>query len=139
MLRREARAKILKALYGSEFIEGNPDPVDNLLADCDPEEQREFIEDIYRGTLEKKEGIDEIISSFAVGWKVERLAFLDRNILRMAIYELLYYEDTPPEVVMNEAIELSKEYGTDNAPKFINGILDRVWKEKKVKGEELKG
>lgn len=139
MLRREARAKILKALYGSEFIEGNPDPVDNLLADCDPEEQRGFIEDIYRGTLEKKEGIDEIISSFAVGWKVERLAFLDRNILRMAIYELLYYEDTPPEVVMNEAIELSKEYGTDNAPKFINGILDRVWKEKKVKGEELKG
>jgi N utilization substance protein B len=138
MLRREARAEILKALYGSEFIEYGPDPVDNLLADCDPGKQREFIEDIYRGTLEKKEKIDELISSFAVGWKVERLAFLDRNILRMAIYELLFYEDTPPEVVMNEAIELSKEYGTDNAPKFINGILDRVWKEEKGKKEELK-
>ncbi|MCF7889731.1 transcription antitermination factor NusB [Candidatus Bipolaricaulota bacterium] len=138
MLRREARAKILKALYGSEFSEVNPDPVDNLLADCDPGGQREFIEDIYRGTLDKKEKIDELISSFAVGWKVERLAFLDRNILRMAIYELLYYDDTPPEVVMNEAIELSKEYGTDNAPKFINGILDRVWKEEKGESEELK-
>ncbi|MBS3788914.1 transcription antitermination factor NusB [Candidatus Bipolaricaulota bacterium] len=135
MLRREARAKILKALYGSEFIEINPDPVDNLMANCDPGEQRQFIEDIYRGTLNKKEEIDELISSFAVGWKVERLAFLDRNILRMAIYELLYYEATPPEVVMNEAIELSKEYGTDNAPKFINGILDRIWKEKEVEGK----
>ena len=138
MLRREARAKILKALYGSEFIEVGPDPVDNLLADCDPGEQREFIEDIYRGTLKKKEAIDELISSFAVGWKVERLAFPDRNILRMAIYELLHYEDTPPEVVMNEAIELSKDYGTDNAPKFINGILDRIWKEERGKREELK-
>ena len=138
MLRREARAKILKALYGSEFIEVGPDPVDNLLADCNPGEQREFIEDIYRGTLKEKEEIDELISSFAVGWKVERLAFPDRNILRMAIYELLYYEDTPPEVVMNEAIELSKDYGTDNAPKFINGILDRIWKEEKGKREEMK-
>lgn len=138
MLRREARAKILKALYGSEFIEVNPDPVANLLVDCDPGEQREFIEDIYWGTLDKKDEIDDLISSFAVGWKVERLAFLDRNILRMAIYELLYYDDTPPEVVMNEAIELSKEYGTDNAPKFVNGILDRVWKEEKGKSEELR-
>ncbi|MFB6291452.1 MAG: transcription antitermination factor NusB [Candidatus Bipolaricaulia bacterium] len=138
MLRREARAEILKALYGSEFIEFGPDPVDDLLDDCDPGEQKEFIEDIYEGTLEKKEEIDEMISSFAVGWKVERLAFLDRNILRMAIFELLYYEDTPPEVVMNEAIELSKEYGTDNAPKFINGILDRIWEEKQDKSQELR-
>jgi len=138
MLRREARAKILKALYGSEFIELGPDPIDSLLADCNPGEQREFIEEIYRGTLENKREIDELISSFAVGWKVDRLAFLDRNILRMAIYELLFYEETPPEVVMNEAIELSKEYGTDNAPKFINGILDRVWREEKDKREELK-
>ncbi len=138
MLRREARAEILKALYGSEFVEVSAAPIDNLLDKGDPGEQRDFIEDIYNGTLDKKEEIDELISSFAVGWKVERLASLDRNILRMAIYELLYYESTPPEVVMNEAIELSKEYGTDNAPKFVNGILDRVWKEEKGEREELK-
>jgi len=53
---------------------------------------------------------------------------VDRNILRLALFELLY-TDTPPEVVIDEAVELAKEYGTDNAPKFINGILDRVWKE----------
>ena len=56
------------------------------------------------------------------------LALVDRNILRLALYELLY-TDTPPEVVIDEAVELAKEYGTEQAPKFINGILDRVWKE----------
>lgn len=126
MLRREAREEILKQLYGSEFVEARR----VSYGEKEVGDQGDFIEEIYGGTLENRESIDELISEFTVGWKVERLAFLDRNILRMAIYEMLYYEETPAEVVMNEAIELAKEYGTENAPKFVNGILDRIWSEK---------
>jgi len=137
MLRREAREEVLKALYGSEFVQGKVDLDGDLLAE-NPGEQKDFIEEVYQGTLSHREEIDELISSFTVGWKVERLAVLDRNILRMAIYEMLYNEGTPAAVVMNEAIELAKEYGTDNAPKFINGILDRIWKENKNREEDVK-
>lgn len=128
---------MLKALYGSEFVQGRVDLDGELLAE-NPGEQRDFIEEVYQGTLNHREEIDKLISSFTVGWKVERLAVLDRNILRMAIYEMLYSEGTPAAVVMNEAIELAKEYGTDNAPKFINGILDRIWKENKSREEDVK-
>jgi N utilization substance protein B len=134
MLRREAREEILKQLYGSEFVEARR----VRYGEKDVGDQGGFIEEIYEGTLENRESIDELISEFTVGWKVGRLAFLDRNILRMAIYEMLYYEDTPAEVVMNEAIELAKEYGTENAPKFVNGILDRIWSEKSEEKSERK-
>ncbi|MFW6005995.1 MAG: transcription antitermination factor NusB [Candidatus Bipolaricaulota bacterium] len=137
MLRREARKEVLKALYGSEFVQGSVDLDGELLAE-NPGEQEKFIKEVYEGTLNHREEIDELISSFTVGWKVERLAVLDRNILRMAIYEMLYSEETPAAVVMNEAIELAKEYGTDQAPKFINGILDRIWKENESPEEDVK-
>nr|AGF93467.1 NusB antitermination factor [uncultured organism] len=137
MQRREAREEILKALYGSEFKAGKNDSIDDRLVENDPGEQEPFVREMYQGTLDQKEEIDRMISEFAVGWEVDRLAFLDRNILRMALYELLYYEDTPAEVVMNEAIELAKEYGTENAPKFINGILDKIWKERQDTEGEL--
>lgn len=128
---------MLKALYGSEFVKSRVDLGGELLAE-DPGEQEDFIQEVYEGTLDHREEIDELISSFTVGWKVERLAVLDRNILRMAIYEMLYSEETPAAVVMNEAIELAKEYGTDQAPKFINGILDRIWKESESPEEDVK-
>lgn len=128
---------MLKALYGSEFVQGSVDLDGELLAE-NPGEQEKFIKEVYEGTLNHREEIDELISSFTVGWKVERLAVLDRNILRMAIYEMLYSEETPAAVVMNEAIELAKEYGTDQAPKFINGILDRIWKENESPEEDVK-
>lgn len=73
--------------------------------------------------------IDSIIDKRAHGWGLDRLPLVDRNLLRLALCELLY-TDTPPEVVMNEAVELAKSYGTDQAPAVINGILDRVWKER---------
>lgn len=123
----------MKSLYGSEFVQDGRAIYEDLLEEKSVEDQRGFIKEIYEGTLENREGIDELISEFTVGWKVDRLAFLDRNILRMAIYEMLYYDDTPAEVVMNEAIELAKDYGTDNAPEFVNGILDRIWDEKSEK------
>ncbi len=138
MLRREAREEILKQLYGSEFVEDRMGRYGEQPGEKDVGDQKDFIEEIYEGTMENSERIDELISEFTVGWKVGRLAFLDRNILRMAIYEMLYYEETPAEVVMNEAIELAKEYGTENAPKFVNGILDRIWNEKQEEKSEKK-
>jgi N utilization substance protein B len=72
-----------------------------------------------------------MIGERTVGWRFERLALLDRNILRIGVYELLYSEDVPAEVALNEAVELAKSYGTEQARGFINGILDRIWKEKR--------
>ncbi|MFP4646263.1 MAG: transcription antitermination factor NusB [Candidatus Acetothermia bacterium] len=124
MSRREARKAVLTALYQLEFLDHVELPVDEL------GEQASFVRDIYDGTRTRMEEIDGLISKFASGWRLERLAVIDRNILRMALYELLYYQKTPPEVVINEAVELSKKYGTEKSSSFINGILDRVWKEK---------
>jgi len=70
-----------------------------------------------------------LIGEKTIGWKFERLALLDRNILRLGVYELLYFDDVPPEVALDEAVELAKKFGTEQARKFINGILDRIWKE----------
>lgn len=131
MQRRQARAEILKALYKQEFISKAQSYRGNDFFQSNLGDQQDFVEEIYYGTIDNKEEIDQLITSFTKGWKVERLAVLDRNILRMAIYELIYYQKTPVEVVINEAIELSKKFGTENAPKFINGILDRLWKKQK--------
>ncbi len=128
MQRREARAEILKALYKAEFTSKNHDHDHDPYLENDLGDQKDFIEKIFYGTLDKQEEVDEMISSFTKGWKVERLAVIDRNVLRMAIYELIFYGETPVEIVINEAIELSKKYGTENAPKFVNGILDKLWK-----------
>lgn len=125
MRRREARSEILKALYRLEFV--GDDHMLNNTDDYGP--QRDFIQSVFQGTVDRMEELDEIIDRFASGWSIDRLAPVDRNILRMSIFELMYYEETPAEVVINEAVELSKKYGTDNAPSFVNGILDRLWKE----------
>lgn len=76
--------------------------------------------------------IDRRIEERAQGWRLERLHSVDRNVLRLAIYELLYREDVPPEVVIDEAVELAKKYGTEKSPAFINGILDRILKEERA-------
>jgi N utilization substance protein B len=85
---------------------------------------------VLEGIEAHQEEIDHLVEERAEGWRLERLYSVDRNILRLAIYELLYREDVPPEVVIDEAVELAKKYGTERSPAFINGILDRVLKEK---------
>ncbi|MBU1049876.1 transcription antitermination factor NusB [Candidatus Bipolaricaulota bacterium] len=126
MQRRDARELLLTALYRCEFL---PAALDELFEETDPEDQREYMETVFNGIRERQPEIDRILGEKTVGWKFERLALLDRNILRLGVYELLYFDDVPPEVAMNEAIELAKKYGTEQARKFINGILDRIWKE----------
>ncbi len=125
MRRHEAREVVLRLLYRLEFKRV---PLEELLAEEDLDDQGDFIRERLAGILEHRAEIDGIIDRRAEGWGIDRLATVDRNILRLGIYELLY-TDVPPEVVIDEAVELAKEYGTENAPNFINAILDRVWKE----------
>lgn len=126
MQRRQAREFLLTSLYGGEFL---PVTLTELFEETDPGNQRTYIETVYNGIREHQPEIDRMLGERTIGWKFERLALLDRNILRIGLYELLYYDDVPPEVAIDEAVELAKKFGTEQAKSFINGILDRIWKE----------
>jgi N utilization substance protein B len=125
MRRRKAREILLQLLFQRDF---RPVSLEELLATDSLGDQEDFIRRTLQGIIEHQEEIDRIIAEKAVGWKLERLVSVDRNILRLGIYELLY-TDLPGEVVINEAVELSKKYSTEHSHIFINGILDRVFKE----------
>ena len=86
----------------------------------------EFLTQLVNGAVENKEIIDETIKKNLENWTLERLATVDRNLLRLSVYELLYCKDTPPNVVMDEAIEIAKLYGDDQSSKFINGVLSKI-------------
>lgn len=126
MRRREAREFLLAALYRREHVDA---PLDEMLAEVEPGDQRDYIETVFEGILERLDEIDRMIGERTVGWRFERLALIDRNILRLGVYELLYLDEVPPEVAMDEAVELAKKFGTEQARSFVNGILDRIWKE----------
>ena len=100
-----------------------------------PPEIKEFAEKIALGTEENLNKIDNLISSIALNWKLERMGYIDRNILRMAAYEIFFLDEIPPVVSINEAIEIAKIYGTEDSPKFINGILNKI-KEKREKNKK---
>ncbi|MFO8033821.1 MAG: transcription antitermination factor NusB [Candidatus Bipolaricaulota bacterium] len=126
-MRRRAREAALRTLYRCEY---QPAPTAELLTDeedMSPAEAR-LAADLLTGVLDRREELDKVIDCRAVGWGVDRLSLIDLNLLRLALYELLH-TDTPAEVVMDEAVELAKSYGTEKAPAFINGILDRVRRE----------
>ena len=99
-----------------EFWEGNEET----------EDVKAFTRDIVRDTLEHLDAIDKIIKKAAEHWSIERMAVIDRNILRAAAYELFYRTDIPHSVVINEAIEIAKKYSTQESASFINGILDKL-------------
>uniref|UniRef100_A0A7C2EIW3 Transcription antitermination protein NusB n=1 Tax=Ammonifex degensii TaxID=42838 RepID=A0A7C2EIW3_9THEO len=87
---------------------------------------REFVQDVVSGVLQQQEWIDGIITELSRDWRLERMNSADRNIMRVALYELLYRDDIPPNVAVNEAVELAKRYGGEESPRFVNGILGKV-------------
>jgi N utilization substance protein B len=89
----------------------------------------EFAEQIVLGVLEHGREIDRLIERYSENWRLHRMNIVDRNILRMATFELLYCNEIPPKVTINEAIDLGKRYGSEDSGSFINGILDRLQKE----------
>ena len=91
-------------------------------------EVREFASTLVQGALAHRDEIDRLISSHANNWDIARMAVVDRNILRLGIFELLHLADVPPKVCLNEAVELAKRFGDEESSKFVNGILDTIHK-----------
>jgi N utilization substance protein B len=87
---------------------------------------QKFADSLIRGTQERREAIDEHIVKYARNWTLSRMAVVDRNILRLAVYEMLYRDDIPPIVSINEAVDIAKKFSTHDSGKFVNGILDRM-------------
>lgn len=94
------------------------------------EQVKLFTQDLVQGTIEHVAAIDKIIMQYANNWQLKRMAVVDRNILRMGCFEILYRQDIPPKVSINEAVELAKRYSGPEAGKFVNGILDKIKLEK---------
>lgn len=89
-------------------------------------ENQEYVENVVRGVSQQTPALDAQINAVSQGWEVHRLGFVDRNILRLAIYEIVFMDDIPAGVAINEAVELAKKYGDDESPRFINGLLGTV-------------
>ena len=129
--RRKAREFALQALYQIEMKGSNPKAELHLLEksqEIGPEEKlfgTEIVEGVYRNLKE----LDQLIEKHSTHWKMNRMAAVDRNILRLAVYELLYLHDIPTSAALNEAIEIAKRFGTENSSSFVNGILDNIAKE----------
>jgi len=87
---------------------------------------RLFAEPLIRGTIELREELDERIKKYAKNWDLKRMAVVDRNVLRLAIYEMFHRDDIPPIVSINEAVDIAKKFSTDDSGRFVNGILDKV-------------
>jgi len=92
-------------------------------------EADEFLRRLVLGVLDHREELDRLIEQYSENWRLNRINVIDRNILRMALFELLYCQDIPPKVTINEAIDLGKRYGSEDSGSFINGILDRIQNE----------
>lgn len=123
--RREARERALSLLYEAEAKE---QPPLDVLADL-PIEPDPFVVDLVTGVATHQVRIDELIGRFAIDWAVDRMPAIDRNVLRIAIYELLEHDEIPMGAVLSEAVELAKEYSTDESGRFVNGVLASVAKE----------
>jgi N utilization substance protein B len=128
--RRKARECALQMLFAADLADAAPDEVLRTywteLDDADTEQAaREFATRLAAGTLERLEVLDERIRSRAEHWRIPRMAIVDRNILRLAVYEFLY-EPTPRTVAINEALEIARRFSTYEATQFINGILDAI-------------
>lgn len=133
--RRRAREAALQMLYQGEIGRtGVHEAIATYWPARDPDrevadEAREFANTLVRGTLSRLEEIDRLLTTHAQNWRLERMAVLDRLILRMAIYELTVDSSTPPKVVINEALELARAYSGEEAVAFVNGVLDAVRKQ----------
>ena len=130
--RRKARELALQFLYQlDQSGESDPTPHETEFwaRHAVDDAARQFASALVRGTKANQTRIDHTIAECTEHWDLERMAVVDRNILRLAVYELLWGTDVPPKVAINEAIELAKKFGTAESSRFINGLLDRILKE----------
>lgn len=128
--RRKARELALQMLFQYDLSGNPPDTIFITFEDLNSAKAgtREFAMKILKGTVQHLETIDEMIQAQADNWRLSRMAVVDRNIIRMSVYEFLHEPSTPKLVIIDEAIEIAKRYGNEKSPQFINGILDGILK-----------
>ena len=128
--RRKARELALQMLFQHDISGNEPDMICSTFEDLQKSKAntREFAVKIFRGTIDHMPEIDEMIQRQADNWRLSRMAVVDRNIIRMSVYEFLHETDTPKLVIIDEAIEIAKKFGTLKSSQFINGILDGILK-----------
>ncbi|QHW30277.1 transcription antitermination factor NusB [Paenibacillus rhizovicinus] len=139
MKRRLAREIVVQSLYQMEMNEEATTAsavnmlVDEVHAENEIEADAgdvgkidEYIRSLLQGVVEHKAAIDDMLQHYLTGWQVDRLSRVDRQILRLACYELVFRDDAPPKAIINEAIELAKHFGTDESGRFVNGVLGRL-------------
>ncbi len=141
MGRRETRDLAVKFIFSDDFsqvrkeMESQEERLENFLRDYDGCEKKEiemkYVEKVVKGTLEHIEEIDELIKANTENWSVERMAKIDMAILRVAVFEMLYMDDIPESVSINEAVEMAKKYSHEDAGTFVNGILGGIFRSKK--------
>jgi transcription antitermination protein NusB len=124
-VRRYARGIVLQCLYELDFTNH---PFEETFQNryCEQPltpQGKHFAYTLGREITTKRDELDLVISDLAPEWPIDQIAAVDRNILRLAVYELLFYHDTPPKVAINEAVELAKKFGSDSSPRFVNGVL----------------
>lgn len=125
MQRRKARSVALQVLFARDFHQDKlNDLVEQLLEQNNiSREHTSFVRCLVEGVASRWKDLDLCISSLSTAWKIDRISLVDKNILRLAMFELMYMEETPVAVCVNEAVELARKFGTDDSPKFVNGIL----------------
>ena len=134
--KRSARGLCLQILFANNFSDNKFDELFSnffIKTDNDLEEysyssaQVEYASRLYNVILDKKEKVDELIKSKLVNWEINRLATMDRMILRMSICEMLFLDDIPPKVSITEAVEIAKEFSSEDSSGFVNGIMDAIY------------
>lgn len=139
--RRRARAAALQALYQCEVGNLTPQQALGVLHHAGPpevddpgESEHAFVVKLVRGAMDNRDALDERIGDAAKNWRIERMAMIDRLVLRLALQELMAHRESPPRVVISEAIELARAYSGEDAAKFVNGVLDGAYRRLKEEG-----
>jgi len=137
MSRRKARDITFKYVYSTLYGEGQLDDVIESIITADSEdiqslddEEKQYFDKVGEGIKEHEKEIDQMILSKLKNWTIERIFKIDLAILRLAVYEIIYFEDMPLKVAVNEAVELAKKYGNDASSNFVNGVLREIIKDK---------
>jgi N utilization substance protein B len=136
--RRKSRELAMQALFCIDTLKNESDELLEGLSGIlklAPDTQR-FYMTLIKGVIDNKSRIDQLIEQFSNNWKINRMGCVDRNILRIATYELLYCLDIPPKVSINEAVDIGKLYGTEESGSFINGILDSIYQQEISKNKK---
>ena len=136
MGRRESREAALQILFQLEFSESSEVPDLNQFWKNKKNQDSAYAQQLVHGVMAHKEEIDGLIQSHSQNWRVSRMLLIDRNIMRLAVYELFFEQDMAVAVVINEAVELAKKFGSSESARFINGVLDALSKNPKARKKD---